>query len=198
MLTIIHGDNHVASRQQLTELTTQAQARGMELLSLEAEQLDRASLEAQLGSSSLFGQDKMVVIEAVHSLPKSAKKDQLIKLISDAAIDIILWEKKSLGKLELKKAANSVLIKLNQIGSVTETIKAIQLAQSAGWTCVVSHRSGETEDTFIADFVVGAGTGQIKTGSMCRSERVAKYNRLMMIERELGDKAKMAKFPYMR
>lgn len=97
-----------------------------------------------------------------------------------------------------KKAANSVLIKLNQIGSVTETIKAIQLAQSAGWTCVVSHRSGETEDTFIADFVVGAGTGQIKTGSMCRSERVAKYNRLMMIERELGDKAKMAKFPYMR
>ncbi len=97
-----------------------------------------------------------------------------------------------------QKSVNSVLIKLNQIGSVTETIKAIQLAQSAGWTCVVSHRSGETEDTFIADFVVGAGTGQIKTGSMCRSERVAKYNRLMMIERELGDKAKMAQFPYMR
>jgi len=61
---------------------------------------------------------------------------------------------------------------------------------------VVSHRSGETEDTFIADFVVGAGTGQIKTGSMCRSERIAKYNRLMMIERELGDKAVMAKFPF--
>jgi len=97
-----------------------------------------------------------------------------------------------------KKAANSVLIKLNQIGSVTETIKAIKLAQSAGWTCVVSHRSGETEDAFIADFVVGAGTGQIKTGSMCRSERVGKYNRLMMIERELGDKATLSKFPYMR
>jgi enolase len=95
-----------------------------------------------------------------------------------------------------KNAANSVLIKLNQIGSVSETIKAIQLAQSAGWTCVVSHRSGETEDAFIADFVVGAGTGQIKTGSMCRSERVAKYNRLMMIERELGSKAKMAVFPF--
>lgn len=95
-----------------------------------------------------------------------------------------------------KKAANSVLIKLNQIGTVSETIKAIKLAQSAGWTCIVSHRSGETEDAFIADFVVGAGTGQIKTGSMCRSERVAKYNRLMMIERELGGKAKLAKFPY--
>lgn len=95
-----------------------------------------------------------------------------------------------------KKAANSVLIKLNQIGSVTETIKAIKLAQSAGWTAIVSHRSGETEDAFIADFVVGAGTGQIKTGSMCRSERVAKYNRLMMIERELGEKAKIAEFPY--
>jgi len=95
-----------------------------------------------------------------------------------------------------KKAANSVLIKLNQIGTVSETIKAIKLAQSAGWTCIVSHRSGETEDAFIADFVVGAGTGQIKTGSMCRSERVGKYNRLMMIERELGDKAKLAKFPF--
>ncbi len=110
MLTIIHGDNHVASRQQLTELTTQAQNRGMELLSLEAEQLDRASLEAQLGSSSLFGQDKIVVIEAVHSLPKSAKKDQLIKLINDASIDIILWEKKSLGKLELKKLPSNAAI----------------------------------------------------------------------------------------
>lgn len=97
-----------------------------------------------------------------------------------------------------KKAANSVLIKLNQIGSVSETIAAIKLAKSAGWTCIVSHRSGETEDAFIADFVVGAGTGQIKTGSMCRSERVGKYNRLMMIERELGSKAKIANFPYKR
>lgn len=97
-----------------------------------------------------------------------------------------------------KKAANSVLIKLNQIGSVSETIAAIKLAKSASWTCIVSHRSGETEDAFIADFVVGAGTGQIKTGSMCRSERVGKYNRLMMIERELGSKAQLANFPYKR
>jgi len=91
------------------------------------------------------------------------------------------------------KAGNSILIKLNQIGSVTETIAAMQLAKSAGYTSVVSHRSGETEDAFIADFVVGAGSGQIKTGSLSRSERIAKYNRLMTIERELGDKASYGK-----
>ena len=110
--------------------------------------------------------------------------------------DLLVTNPERIQKAIEKKAANYVLIKLNQIGSVSETIQAIKLAQSAGWTCIVSHRSGETEDTFIADFVVGSGTGQIKTGSMCRSERVAKYNRLMMIERELGDKAKMAKFPF--
>ncbi|MCA9368659.1 MAG: phosphopyruvate hydratase [Pseudomonadales bacterium] len=95
-----------------------------------------------------------------------------------------------------QKAANSILIKLNQIGTVSETIDAINLARENGMTAVVSHRSGETEDAFIADFVVGAGSGQIKTGSLCRSERIAKYNQLMRIERELGDKAKMAEFPF--
>ena len=110
--------------------------------------------------------------------------------------DLLVTNPERIQKAIDQKAANSALIKLNQIGSVSETIQAIKLARSAGWTCVVSHRSGETEDTFIADFVVGAGTGQIKTGSMCRSERIAKYNRLMMIERELGDKATMAKFPF--
>ncbi len=88
-----------------------------------------------------------------------------------------------------KGAANSILIKLNQIGTITETIAAIKMAEEAGYTSVVSHRSGETEDTTIADFVVGLGTGQIKTGSLCRSERVAKYNELLRIEEELGDKA---------
>lgn len=96
------------------------------------------------------------------------------------------------------KAGNSILIKLNQIGTVSETIEAIKLAKSAGMTAVVSHRSGETEDTFIADFVVGAGTGQIKTGSLCRSERIAKYNQLMRIEEELGEKATIAPFPFRR
>ncbi len=91
-----------------------------------------------------------------------------------------------------KDVANSVLIKLNQIGSLSETIEAVRLARSAGWTAVVSHRSGETTDAFIADFVVALGTGQIKTGAPARGERVAKYNRLLEIERELGEAARYA------
>jgi len=89
-------------------------------------------------------------------------------------------------------ASNSILIKLNQIGTLTETINAIRTAQQSGWTAVVSHRSGETEDTTIADLAVGLGTGQIKTGAPCRSERTAKYNRLLRIEDELGKRAKFA------
>jgi len=83
-------------------------------------------------------------------------------------------------------AANSVLIKVNQIGTITETLDAIEMAKKAGWTAVVSHRSGETEDTTIADLVVGTNAGQIKTGSMSRTDRIAKYNQLMRIEDELG------------
>jgi enolase len=82
------------------------------------------------------------------------------------------------------------LIKLNQIGTVTETIEAIQMARNSGFTSIISHRSGETEDATIADFVVGLGTGQIKTGSLCRSDRTAKYNQLLRIEESLGKKAK--------
>jgi len=85
-----------------------------------------------------------------------------------------------------EKATNAVLIKLNQIGTVTETVEAIELCRKAGWGYVISHRSGETEDTFMADFAVAMGGGQIKTGSACRSERIAKYNRLLEIEHELG------------
>jgi enolase len=84
---------------------------------------------------------------------------------------------------------NAALIKLNQIGTVTETVDAIQLCRDAGWSFVISHRSGETEDTFIADFAVAMGGGQIKTGSLCRSERIAKYNRLLEIEEALGPAA---------
>ncbi|MDD4913679.1 MAG: phosphopyruvate hydratase [Methylococcales bacterium] len=91
-----------------------------------------------------------------------------------------------------KGIANSILIKVNQIGTLTETLEAISTARAAGYSAVVSHRSGETEDTTIADLVVATGTGQIKTGSLSRSDRVAKYNRLMKIEDELGDKAKYA------
>jgi enolase len=90
------------------------------------------------------------------------------------------------------KASNSILIKLNQIGTLTETIAAIKMAQRAGWTAVVSHRSGETEDTTIADLAVAMGTGQIKTGAPCRSERTAKYNRLLYIEEELKERGNFA------
>nr|MBC7245142.1 phosphopyruvate hydratase [Chloroflexota bacterium] len=88
-----------------------------------------------------------------------------------------------------RRAANSILIKLNQIGTLTETIAAVEMAKCAAWTAVISHRSGETEDTTIADLAVALNTGQIKTGAPCRSERVAKYNRLLRIEEELADTA---------
>nr|BAI43375.1 enolase [Brachionus plicatilis] len=91
-----------------------------------------------------------------------------------------------------KKACNCLLLKVNQIGSVTESIESCKLAQSSGWGVMVSHRSGETEDSFIADLVVGLGTGQIKTGAPCRSERLAKYNQLLRIEEELAAEAKFA------
>ncbi|MGA9449961.1 MAG: phosphopyruvate hydratase [Verrucomicrobiia bacterium] len=86
--------------------------------------------------------------------------------------------------------ANAILIKLNQIGTVSETLETVAMAQKAGYGTVISHRSGETEDAFIADFAVGTDAGQIKTGSLCRSERIAKYNRLLAIERELGKKSR--------
>merc|ERR1719290_43795 len=91
-----------------------------------------------------------------------------------------------------KKACNAHLLKVNQIGSVTESIEACKLAQSSGWGVMVSHRSGETEDTFIADLVVGLCAGQIKTGAPCRSERLAKYNQILRIEEELGNGAQFA------
>ena len=85
--------------------------------------------------------------------------------------------------------ANSILIKLNQIGTLTETLETIQMAKEAGYTTIISHRSGETEDTFMADVAVAANCGQIKTGSLSRSERLAKYNRLLRIEEEMGEYA---------
>ena len=91
-----------------------------------------------------------------------------------------------------KKACDALLLKVNQIGSVTESIKAVNMSKQAGWGIMTSHRSGETEDTFIADLAVGLSTGQIKTGAPCRSERLAKYNQLLRIEQELGDKAQYA------
>lgn len=111
------------------------------------------------------------------------------KTIQVVGDDFLVTNVKRLSKAIELKAANSILIKLNQIGSITETIAAIKMAQKAGWTAVVSHRSGETEDTTIADLAVAMSTGQIKTGSLSRTERICKYNQLLRIEEKLGAKA---------
>lgn len=109
-----------------------------------------------------------------------------IQLIGD---DLLVTNVKRLERAIKEKAGNSILIKLNQIGTLTETVAAIRMAHDAGWTAIVSHRSGETEDTTIADLAVALGTGQIKTGSLCRTDRVAKYNQLLRIEEALGERA---------
>jgi len=109
-----------------------------------------------------------------------------IQLVGD---DLFVTNPKILKKGIDQKIANSILIKVNQIGTLTETLAAVEMAHAAGYTAVMSHRSGETEDTTIADLAVATGTGQIKTGSLSRSDRVAKYNRLMKIEEELGSQA---------
>ena len=106
-----------------------------------------------------------------------------IQLVGD---DLFVTNPKILKEGIEKGIANSILIKVNQIGSLTETFDAIEMAKKAGYTCVVSHRSGETEDTTIADIAVGLNAGQIKTGSMSRTDRIAKYNQLLRIEDELG------------
>ena len=110
-----------------------------------------------------------------------------VQLVGD---DLFVTNTTRLHRGITENAGNSILIKLNQIGTVTETIEAIEMARRAGYSSIVSHRSGETEDTFIADFVVGMGTGQIKTGSASRTDRVAKYNQLLRIEEELGSAAR--------
>lgn len=104
--------------------------------------------------------------------------------------DLLVTNLKYLKRAIKEKSANSILIKPNQIGTLTETINAINLAKESGWTAVVSHRSGETEDTTISDIAVGLNVGQIKTGSLSRSDRISKYNQLLRIEEDLGDKAK--------
>jgi enolase len=114
------------------------------------------------------------------------KLGQKVQLVGD---DLFVTNTKRLKKGINLGVSNSILIKLNQIGTLTETLDAIRMAQQAGYTAVVSHRSGETEDTTIADLAVAVNAGQIKTGAPSRSERVAKYNRLLQIERELGSAA---------
>ena len=115
--------------------------------------------------------------------------DKLGKKVQLVGDDLFVTNPKILKEGIDKGIANSILIKFNQIGTLTETMEAIRMAHDAGYSAVVSHRSGETEDTTIADLVVAANTGQIKTGSLSRSGRVAKYNQLMRIEDQLGDDA---------
>jgi enolase len=116
----------------------------------------------------------------------TAELGDRVQLVGD---DLFVTNTERLAKGIESGVANSILVKLNQIGTVTETLETIEMARSAGYLAVVSHRSGETEDTFIADLAVGTGVGQIKTGSVARTDRVAKYNQLLRIEEELGDVA---------
>ena len=133
------------------------------------------SLEDGLGEDDWAGWAKL-----------TARLGDRIQLVGDDLfVTNVLFLKRGLDE----KSANSILIKLNQIGTLSETLATIDLAQSNGWTAVVSHRSGETEDTTIADLTVARNTGQIKTGSACRTDRVCKYNQLLRIEEALGDKA---------
>jgi enolase len=120
---------------------------------------------------------------------QTAELGERIQIVGD---DLYVTNTRFIARGIAEHATNAVLIKLNQIGTVTETIEAVKLCREAGWGYVISHRSGETEDAFIADFAVAMGGGQIKTGSLCRSERIAKYNRLLVIEDELGS---LAEFP---
>jgi enolase len=112
-----------------------------------------------------------------------------VQLVGD---DLLVTNPAIIADAIQKGVSNAVLIKLNQIGTVTETLRAVEMAHKAGWRAIISHRSGETEDTFIADLAVATGAGQIKTGAPCRTDRVAKYNRLLQIEWELGASARYA------
>jgi enolase len=167
------GDGDVPGRYRLeTEGRTLETG---ELIDLWSGWLDRypiVSLEDGLGESDWAGWREL-----------TARLGSRTQLVGD---DLLVTNPAYIARGIEERAANAVLIKLNQIGTLTETIGAIELARSAGWNAMVSHRSGETEDTTIADLVVALGTGQIKSGAPSRSERVAKYNRLLRIEEELG------------
>tara|TARA_A100001035_G_scaffold61782_1_gene46617 strand:+ start:1 stop:723 length:723 start_codon:yes stop_codon:yes gene_type:complete len=118
-----------------------------------------------------------------------SKKNKKIQVVGD---DLYVTNLQRLKKGFLNLSSNAILIKLNQIGTVSETLEVIKFAQAIGYNTIISHRSGDSEDTFISDFAVGTNSNQIKTGSLCRSERVAKYNQLLRIENELLNKNNMA------
>jgi enolase len=119
----------------------------------------------------------------------TAKSGAKLQIVGD---DLLVTNPERVRKAIAEKAANALLVKLNQIGSLSETMEAVEICHRAGWRAVTSHRSGETEDTTIADLVVAMNMGQIKTGAPARSDRVAKYNQLLRIENELGEDARYA------
>jgi len=121
-----------------------------------------------------------------HYAKMTSEVGEKVQIVGD---DLLVTNPKRVAKAIAEKTCNALLLKVNQIGSVTESIEAVVMSKHAGWGVMTSHRSGETEDTFIADLAVGLATGQIKTGAPCRSERLAKYNQLLRIEEELGEKA---------
>jgi len=141
-----------------------------------------------ISMEDIFAEDDWEGFSAI-----TAKIGDKVQIVGD---DLFVTNVKRLKEGIEKKAANSILIKVNQIGTLSETVDAINMAVENGMSAIISHRSGETEDSFIADLVVAANTGQIKTGAPNRSERVVKYNRLLQIERELAGKSRLAKFPY--
>eukprot|EP01067_Filipodium_phascolosomae_P003058 Filipodium_phascolosomae@DN2541_c0_g1_i1.p1 len=142
------------------------------------EKYDMVSIEDPFDQNDWAGYAKM-----------TAAVGEKCQIVGD---DLLVTNPKRVEKGIKDKACNALLLKVNQIGTVTESIEALKMSQDAGWGVMVSHRSGETEDTFIADLVVGCRTGEIKTGAPCRSERLAKYNQLLRIEEQLGAKAKYA------
>ena len=153
----------------------------------------------KINAAKLTTEYKKLIKQGVISFEDPFDQDDVVawadffpKVVSDTQIvgdDLTVTNPKRIQMVAEAQAANSLLLKINQIGSITEAIEAANLAKSYGWTVMVSHRSGETEDAFIADFAVGIGCGQMKTGAPCRSERLAKYNQLLRIEESLGKKA---------
>ena len=156
--------------------------------------LDLDYIESMIRERFLFGKknEQIYIIQendwmAWNKLMKSIKK---VQIVGD---DLYVTNLERLKKGFLNLSSNAILIKLNQIGTVSETLDVIKFAQIIGFKTIISHRSGDSEDTFIADLAVGTNSNQIKTGSLARSERVAKYNQLIRIEEELGKKARMNK-----
>jgi enolase len=174
MINVVNGGKHADSSLDFQEFMQgdKTSAEMTELLAQWVQKYPIISIEDGLAENDWDG-----------FRAQTARLDDHIQIVGD---DLLVTNTRFIARAVTEKACNAALIKLNQIGAVTETIAAIQLCHKAGWGYVISHRSGETEDTFIADFAVAMGGGQIKTGSMCRSERIAKYNRLLEIERELG------------